>query len=155
MPGPRAVQNLQMPHPRDLLGGQTPCSSPGGGGAGRRWNWLMHYDKAFGVNVYSSLSMLISVQEFAFLWIVLKKWLFSVNVGIVLRCFLEVVLAYYWKSLGVVNLLWFVCKNCTSCMFSGYYGLWAKFNVDFDLCVSCAIRGESLQCMVEENNMMH
>jgi len=29
----------------------------------------------------------------------------GVNVGIVLRYFLEVVLAYYWKSLGVVNLL--------------------------------------------------
>lgn len=27
------------------------------------------------------------------------------NVGIVLRYFSEVVLAYYWKSLGVVNLL--------------------------------------------------
>ena len=35
MPGPRAVQNLQMPHPRDWQGGQMPHSSPGGGlGAG-------------------------------------------------------------------------------------------------------------------------
>ena len=32
MPGPRAVQNLQMPHPRELQGVQMPCSSPGGGG---------------------------------------------------------------------------------------------------------------------------
>ena len=32
MPGPRAVQNLQMPHPRDWQGGQMPRSSPGGGG---------------------------------------------------------------------------------------------------------------------------
>ena len=32
MPGPRAVQNLQMPHPRDCQGGQMPRSSPGGGG---------------------------------------------------------------------------------------------------------------------------
>ena len=29
MPGPRAVQNLQMPHPRDWQGGQMPRSSPG------------------------------------------------------------------------------------------------------------------------------
>ena len=32
MPGTRAVQNLQMPHPRDWQGGQMPRSSPGGGG---------------------------------------------------------------------------------------------------------------------------
>ena len=32
MPGSRAVQNLQMPHPRDWQGGQMPRSSPGGGG---------------------------------------------------------------------------------------------------------------------------
>ena len=25
MPGPRAAQNLQMPHPRDWKGGQMPC----------------------------------------------------------------------------------------------------------------------------------
>ena len=31
MPGPRAVQNLQMPHPQDWQGGQMPRSSPGGG----------------------------------------------------------------------------------------------------------------------------
>ena len=30
-PGPRAVQNLQMPHPRDWQGGQMPRSSPGAG----------------------------------------------------------------------------------------------------------------------------
>ena len=42
MPGPRAVQNLQIPHPRDCQGGQMPRSSRGGGGAGLRWNWLMH-----------------------------------------------------------------------------------------------------------------
>ena len=30
MPGPRAAQNLQMPHPRDWQGGQMPRSSPGG-----------------------------------------------------------------------------------------------------------------------------
>ena len=34
MPGPRAVQNLQMPHPLDCLGGQMPRSSPGGDGLG-------------------------------------------------------------------------------------------------------------------------
>ena len=32
MPGPRAVQHLQMPHPRDWLGGQMPRSCPG-------WGW--------------------------------------------------------------------------------------------------------------------
>ena len=32
MPGPRAVQDLQMPHPRDWQGGQMPRSCPGGGG---------------------------------------------------------------------------------------------------------------------------
>ena len=31
MPGPRAVQNLQMPHPRDW---QMPRSGPGGRGGG-------------------------------------------------------------------------------------------------------------------------
>ena len=30
MPGPRAVQNLQMSHPRDWQGVQMPLSSPGG-----------------------------------------------------------------------------------------------------------------------------
>ena len=34
MPGPRAVQNLQMPHPRDWQGGQMLRSSPGEFGAG-------------------------------------------------------------------------------------------------------------------------
>ena len=61
MPGPRAVQNLQnklMPHPRDGQGGQMPRSSPGagGGGAGRRWNGLMHYLRAqIGVRLISCL----------------------------------------------------------------------------------------------------
>ena len=45
MPGPRAVQNLQMPHPgTDKARRQMPHSSRGGGGAWCRWNWLMHYD---------------------------------------------------------------------------------------------------------------
>ena len=34
MPGPRAVQHLQMPHSRDWQGGQMPRSCPGGGGLG-------------------------------------------------------------------------------------------------------------------------
>ena len=34
MPGPRAVQNLQMPDPRDWQGVQMPLSSPGDLGAG-------------------------------------------------------------------------------------------------------------------------
>ena len=33
MPGLRAVQNLQMRHPREWQGVQMPRSSPGGGGA--------------------------------------------------------------------------------------------------------------------------
>ena len=32
MPGPRAVQNLQMPQPRDWQGGKMPRSCPGGSG---------------------------------------------------------------------------------------------------------------------------
>ena len=32
MPGARAAQNLQMPHPRDFQGGQMPCTSLGEGG---------------------------------------------------------------------------------------------------------------------------
>ena len=32
MPGARAAQNLQMPHPQDWKGGQMPRGSPGGGG---------------------------------------------------------------------------------------------------------------------------
>ena len=34
MLGPRAVQHLQMPHPRDWQGGQMPRSCPGGRGGG-------------------------------------------------------------------------------------------------------------------------
>ena len=34
MPGPRAVQNLQMPHSRDWQDEQMPCSSPRAGGGG-------------------------------------------------------------------------------------------------------------------------
>ena len=37
MPGPRVVQNLQMPHPRDWQGGRMPRSGPGGGGEGEGW----------------------------------------------------------------------------------------------------------------------
>ena len=37
MPGPRAVQNLQMPYPRDWQGGQMPRSSPEEGGGGVGW----------------------------------------------------------------------------------------------------------------------
>ena len=34
IPGPRAQQNLQMPHPWDWQGGQMPRISPRGGGEG-------------------------------------------------------------------------------------------------------------------------
>ena len=34
MPGSRAVQNLQMPHPRDWQGGKCPAGACGGGGGG-------------------------------------------------------------------------------------------------------------------------
>ena len=45
---PRGVWQLKSPHPRELaIQGKKkmlmPGVSPGGGGAGRRWNWLMHY----------------------------------------------------------------------------------------------------------------
>ena len=40
MPGPRAAQNLQMPHPRDWQDRQMPRSSPGGGGGGGCWAQL-------------------------------------------------------------------------------------------------------------------
>ena len=33
-----ALPHLQMPHLRDLQGGQMPRSSRGGGGVGRSWN---------------------------------------------------------------------------------------------------------------------
>ena len=40
-PGSATFANAQ---PRDWQGGQMPRSGPGGGGGtGRRWNWLMHY----------------------------------------------------------------------------------------------------------------
>ena len=39
MPGLRAVQNLQMPHPQDWQCGQMPRSSPGGGGGGGGGGW--------------------------------------------------------------------------------------------------------------------
>ena len=41
MPGPRAEQNLQMPHPRDWQGRQMLRSSAGGGGGGggERRDW--------------------------------------------------------------------------------------------------------------------
>ena len=38
MPGPRAAQNLQMPHPREFaIQGKKKMLMPGGG-AGRSWN---------------------------------------------------------------------------------------------------------------------
>ena len=40
MPDPRAVQNLQMPHPGTDKAGKCPAVARGR--AGRRWNWLMH-----------------------------------------------------------------------------------------------------------------
>ena len=47
MPGPRAAQNLQMPHPQDWKGGQMPRSCPEGGGgalgeAGIEWCITVH-----------------------------------------------------------------------------------------------------------------
>jgi len=42
---PRAVQNLQMPHPRDWQGGQMPRSSLGGGEGG--WAQLELTDGVF------------------------------------------------------------------------------------------------------------
>ena len=39
-----SAQNLQMSHPQDWQGEQTPQSSLGGEGGGRSWNWLIHND---------------------------------------------------------------------------------------------------------------
>ena len=39
MPGPRAVQNLQMPHPRDWQGGKCPAVARGRGGGGGGGGW--------------------------------------------------------------------------------------------------------------------
>ena len=40
MPGPRAAQNLQMPHPRDWKGEQMLRIGGGGGGGGGEWAQL-------------------------------------------------------------------------------------------------------------------
>ena len=48
MPGPRAAQNLLMPHPRDWQGLQMPAVA---GGTGHRWNWLMYYAVLGGCSV--------------------------------------------------------------------------------------------------------
>ena len=41
-----ALPHLQMPHLRDLQGGQMPRSSRGGGGGvGSSWNWLVEKKK--------------------------------------------------------------------------------------------------------------
>ena len=47
MPGPRAVQNLQMPQPWDWQGGQMPRSSRGQGGGGGGWAQLELTDALF------------------------------------------------------------------------------------------------------------
>ena len=62
IPGPRAVQHLQMPHPWYWQGGQMPRSYPGGGGgAGRRWNWLMHkWPAAFTDNFFTFWGCLLT-----------------------------------------------------------------------------------------------
>ena len=73
MPGPRAVQNLQMPDPRDWQGGQIPPSSPGG----RGWAQLELTDAvqflrfAVGLLVEPSLVSLIVVFDF---WSLSTKW---------------------------------------------------------------------------------
>ena len=54
MPGRRAVQHLQMPQPLGLTRQANAPQLPGGGGAGRRWNWLMH--NANFLNSHSSIS---------------------------------------------------------------------------------------------------
>ena len=41
MRGPRAVQNLQMPHPRDWQGGQMPRSIPGAGLCATGIDWCI------------------------------------------------------------------------------------------------------------------
>ena len=46
---PRGIWQLKSPHPRGFAiqkkKKKKPEGQPGGGGAGRRWNWLIFYDK--------------------------------------------------------------------------------------------------------------
>ena len=97
MPGPRAVQNLQMPHPRDWQGGKCPAVARGrgGGGAGRRWNWLMPkcsiLDKAFrcswAVN-YVAFSGAELTQFTQFRRKQFLLWIIIVGVGSTKQCLL-------------------------------------------------------------------
>ena len=57
MPGPRAVQDLQMPHPRDWYGGQIPGSSPGGGGLGTAWSSVAPSSQGMGYSGFQVTGM--------------------------------------------------------------------------------------------------
>ena len=54
-PPPRGIWQLKNPHSREFaIQGNTNANargSAGGGGAVRRWNWLMHYPKFQGSSV--------------------------------------------------------------------------------------------------------
>ena len=56
MPGPRAAQNVQMPHPRVWKGGQMPRSSPGGGGGGG-WAQLESTDAAASSSKFTAMGI--------------------------------------------------------------------------------------------------
>ena len=75
MPGPRAVQNLQMPHPRDWQGGQMPHSSPGGGGQGAgRIDWCIRRSTfKFGFLTYTKALLPVVSTDFPQL-VHVKSW---------------------------------------------------------------------------------
>ena len=67
MPGPRAVQNLQMPHPGTDKAGKCPVvarrgGGGGGGWAGRRWNWLMH-NQTSRLGTYNKTNLILKTTE--------------------------------------------------------------------------------------------
>ena len=64
MPGPQAVQNLQIPHPRDWQGGQTPRSCPGGG-----WAQVELTDALISKNV-NQLTILFALEGTTYIWAV-------------------------------------------------------------------------------------
>ena len=63
MPGPRAVQHLQMPHPRDLQGGQMPG---GGGGLGAGGiDWCIKQEMLNLIDLSYFLAMIKDMYDFA------------------------------------------------------------------------------------------
>ena len=68
MPGPRAVQHLQMPHPRDLQGGQMPRKLPGGEGGGLGAggiDWCIKQEMLNLIDLSYFLAMIKDMYDFA------------------------------------------------------------------------------------------